>query len=303
MPVLPDVASTMVVRPGSIRPSASAASIIATPIRSFTLPAGLYDSSLPISSAPQSGATRVKRTSGVPPTRSARLAGLALARGFGTRPRLSRASVKIAAREAVRRGERGAAGRVDLVEDLVHRRLDAVDSPPRNRGVVPALVELDRDVDQPAHVHDVVRCVEDPAGREVLGEAVVRELVVRRAAHDPCPDPADVHLVDRAAEGARSHQVDLGEEGAARVRPARAEPLRERALGWIYVSEQQLRARARETLRELRSHVAGTDDRDAPPAQVARPDLTRAAGAHRRLDAASRERARVAAAAAAPPEA
>ncbi len=41
MPVLPEVASTIVVRPGSIRPSASAASIMATPIRSFTLPAGL----------------------------------------------------------------------------------------------------------------------------------------------------------------------------------------------------------------------------------------------------------------------
>ena len=41
MPVLPEVASTMVVRPGSIRPSASAASIMATPMRSLTLPAGL----------------------------------------------------------------------------------------------------------------------------------------------------------------------------------------------------------------------------------------------------------------------
>src|SRR3954468_10463811 len=62
---------------------------MATPILSFTLPAGLYASSLPISSAPQSGATRVKRTSGVPPTRSARLAGMALASGLGTYPRLS----------------------------------------------------------------------------------------------------------------------------------------------------------------------------------------------------------------------
>src|SRR4051812_42819056 len=84
MPVLPDVASTTVVRPGSISPAASAASIIATPILSFTLPAGLYASSLPISSAPQSGATRVKRTIGVPPTRSARLAGIALVTGLST---------------------------------------------------------------------------------------------------------------------------------------------------------------------------------------------------------------------------
>src|SRR5688572_25311630 len=64
-------------RPGSILPSASAASIMATPIRSLTLPAGLCDSSFPISSAPQLGATRVSRTIGVLPTRSARLSGIA----------------------------------------------------------------------------------------------------------------------------------------------------------------------------------------------------------------------------------
>src|SRR3954468_11330064 len=90
MPVLPDVASTIVVRPGSMRPSASAASIIATPILSFTLPAGLYASSLPISSAPLSGAGRVRRTIGVPPTRSARLDGMLVAvRGFATNQRVS----------------------------------------------------------------------------------------------------------------------------------------------------------------------------------------------------------------------
>src|SRR5215213_2350002 len=81
MPVFPEVDSTTVLRPGSIRPSASAASIIATPIRSLTLPPGLCDSSLAISSAPQSGATRVSRTIGVLPTRSARLSGIALAGG------------------------------------------------------------------------------------------------------------------------------------------------------------------------------------------------------------------------------
>ena len=46
MPVLPLVASTIVVRPGSIRPSRSAASIIATPMRSLTEPPGLSASSL-----------------------------------------------------------------------------------------------------------------------------------------------------------------------------------------------------------------------------------------------------------------
>ena len=64
-------------RPGSIRPSASAASIIATPILSLTLPAGLYASSFAISSAPQSGATRVSLTIGVFPIRSARLSVIA----------------------------------------------------------------------------------------------------------------------------------------------------------------------------------------------------------------------------------
>jgi hypothetical protein len=40
-PVLPDVGSITVVTPGSMRPSSSAAAIIATPMRSFTEPAGL----------------------------------------------------------------------------------------------------------------------------------------------------------------------------------------------------------------------------------------------------------------------
>jgi hypothetical protein len=73
---LPEVDSTIVLRPGSIRPSASAAAIIETPMRSFTLPPGLYASSLAISSASQSGARRVSRTIGVLPTRSARLSGI-----------------------------------------------------------------------------------------------------------------------------------------------------------------------------------------------------------------------------------
>src|SRR3954467_11236413 len=115
MPVLPDVASTTVVRPGSISPAASAASIIDTPILSFTLPAGFCDSSLPISSAPQSGATRVKRTSGVSPTSSARLAGIELVRGgLGTVERLSAGSLEIPARQPVRGHQRRAALRLRL---------------------------------------------------------------------------------------------------------------------------------------------------------------------------------------------
>src|SRR4051794_31110657 len=75
MPVLPLVASTIVVRPGSIRPSASAASIIATPMRSLTDPPGLNISSLANSSTP-AGAMRVSWTMGVRPTWSAMLIGI-----------------------------------------------------------------------------------------------------------------------------------------------------------------------------------------------------------------------------------
>ena len=71
--MLPLVASTIVVRPGSIRPSRSAASIMATPMRSLTLPPGLKDSSLAKSSTPDSGDVKPSRTIGVPPTRSAML--------------------------------------------------------------------------------------------------------------------------------------------------------------------------------------------------------------------------------------
>src|SRR4051794_22925859 len=192
MPVLPDVASTTVVRPGSISPAASAASIIATPILSFTLPAGLYDSSLPISSAPQSGATRVKRTMGVSPTRSARLAGIALATGFGTASEVIRGAGEIPAREPVRSGQRGGPVGGRLVEDRGHRALDPVDPAARLRGVVPARIELDRDVHDPAGVHEVVRRVEDALGGEVVGEPVVRELVVGGAADHARADAGHV---------------------------------------------------------------------------------------------------------------
>src|SRR4051794_19206944 len=77
MPVYPAVASTMVVRPGSIRPSASAASIIATPMRSLTDPPGLSISSLANSEPGASGASRVSCTIGVRPTQSAMLIGIA----------------------------------------------------------------------------------------------------------------------------------------------------------------------------------------------------------------------------------
>src|ERR1700750_1101457 len=68
-PVLPEVGSTMV-PPGFSRPSRSAASIMATAGRSFTLPPGLNSSTLARRSHSRSRPARPSRTSGVFPTRS-----------------------------------------------------------------------------------------------------------------------------------------------------------------------------------------------------------------------------------------
>src|ERR1700754_620460 len=68
MPVLPLVGSTTTERPGRTSPSSSAASIIATPIRSFTEPPGLKYSSLAQSWPPPPAPSRSKSTIGVLPT-------------------------------------------------------------------------------------------------------------------------------------------------------------------------------------------------------------------------------------------
>src|SRR5512133_1018740 len=68
MPVLPLVGSTISDRPGSIRPSPSAASIIATPIRSLTEPPGLKYSSFAQTSASTASVRRRSATIGVLPT-------------------------------------------------------------------------------------------------------------------------------------------------------------------------------------------------------------------------------------------
>src|SRR4051812_33975694 len=68
MPVLPLVGSTTTERPGLTSPSSSAASIIATPIRSLTEPPGLKYSSFAQISAPPSSPRRRSATSGVLPT-------------------------------------------------------------------------------------------------------------------------------------------------------------------------------------------------------------------------------------------
>src|SRR5438270_645431 len=68
-PVLPEVGST-IVPPGLSFPSRSAASIIASPIRSFTEPPGFRYSSFARSVHPVSRPIFWRRTIGVPPTSS-----------------------------------------------------------------------------------------------------------------------------------------------------------------------------------------------------------------------------------------
>src|SRR5271155_180717 len=67
MPVFPLVGSRMMVS-GLINPACSAASIMATPMRSLTLPPGLKNSSLATTSATAPSVTRRSRSSGVFPT-------------------------------------------------------------------------------------------------------------------------------------------------------------------------------------------------------------------------------------------
>ena len=66
--MLPLVGSTTTERPGLISPSSSAASIIATPIRSLTEPPGLKYSSLAQTSPASPSASRSSSTIGVSPT-------------------------------------------------------------------------------------------------------------------------------------------------------------------------------------------------------------------------------------------
>ncbi len=70
-PVLPEVPSTTV-PPGCSSPASSAASIIATAARSFTLPPGFTYSSFAKTGAVRAPVTRLSRTRGVPPTASTR---------------------------------------------------------------------------------------------------------------------------------------------------------------------------------------------------------------------------------------
>ena len=67
--MFPDVGST-IVPPGRSFPSRSAASIIGSPMRSFTEPPGFMYSSFATTCAGRPCATRSSRTMGVPPTSS-----------------------------------------------------------------------------------------------------------------------------------------------------------------------------------------------------------------------------------------
>ncbi len=68
-PVFPLVAST-IVPPGLRRPSSSASSIMASPIRSFTEPPGFMNSHLPKTGVRAPSVTAWSRTRGVHPTMS-----------------------------------------------------------------------------------------------------------------------------------------------------------------------------------------------------------------------------------------
>src|SRR5262245_37890460 len=87
IPVFPLVGSTITVSPGVMSPSRSAASIIESPIRSFTLAAGFWLSSLATICGRTPAATRFRRTSGVRPTSSQTLLAMFM-RGLLLRPRI-----------------------------------------------------------------------------------------------------------------------------------------------------------------------------------------------------------------------
>ena len=72
MPVFPLVGSTIVVFPGVISPAFSASSIMLTPMRSLTEPAGLKYSSLASTVAGAPSVTLLRRTNGVRPIVSER---------------------------------------------------------------------------------------------------------------------------------------------------------------------------------------------------------------------------------------
>ncbi len=76
MPVLPLVGSISTVLPGVILPAFSAASIMAKPMRSLTLDAGFWLSSLTTTVADNPAATRFNRTNGVRPINSVTFAAI-----------------------------------------------------------------------------------------------------------------------------------------------------------------------------------------------------------------------------------
>src|SRR5580698_11219888 len=76
MPVLPLVGSIKIVFPGEILPAFSAASIMAKPMRSLTLDAGFWLSSLATTVAGNPAATRFSRTRGVWPINSVTFAAM-----------------------------------------------------------------------------------------------------------------------------------------------------------------------------------------------------------------------------------
>ncbi len=90
MPVLPLVGSTMTLTPGVSSPSRSAASIMASPMRSLTLLAGFALSSLATICGRTPDAIRFSRTSGVLPMSSATLLAIFMGAASDWAPSITR---------------------------------------------------------------------------------------------------------------------------------------------------------------------------------------------------------------------
>ena len=167
---------------------------------------------------------------------------------------------------------------------------------PLELGLVPAELLEPEELEHTARVDHEVGCVED-AGRvqplRVLGR---RELVVRRAGHDPAAEARDRLRVQDAAHRAGGEDVALGRDRLAR-RHHRAADLRRyrcRELR-VDVAHEHTCTVGREHPGEVVTHRADALHEDAPPRDVRRAEGVFEAGADAMQHAARRTAAAVAA--------
>ena len=206
--MLPDVGST-IVPPGFSRPSRSAASIIATATRSFTLPPGLIDLDLGEQVAAQAlglASSRDSRTSGVLPTRSRSESATSIASTARASPERGPviASTLLAAMGA-RRGR--SAGGIRVRARIASRSTSCGSTnvpAPRPQAVATSSVAATEQRRGRLHAR---------AGRDVLGRVRHEHRPARRGRRAP----AGTHAGPRAA--ADEHEPAVG---AARRPPASA---------------------------------------------------------------------------------